>query len=87
MTWTWKEGRRFLWEIEYHRNEDKAFCVAVSDPFQHVSEYYLVIHATRGNGNDGGVIKLALSETPRYDVYAKESFYLNRSQGDGDDGS
>ena len=30
--------------------------------------------AQRGNGNDGGVIALAISASPRYDVYAHQSF-------------
>ena len=78
-------GRNFAWEIEYERNEDKATCWIVAAPFQAADEY-LVIHATRGNGNDGGVITIALSKTPLYDVYAAETFRLmhrNSPQGDG----
>ena len=33
---------------------------------------YLILHATRGNGNDGGAIMLAISPVPHYSVYAKE---------------
>ena len=83
-----EEGRKFLWEIDYLRDEDKALCMAVADPFQNMPSAYLVVHATRGNGNDGGQIKVALSDSPRYDVYAKDVFVLNRrAQGDGDDGA
>jgi hypothetical protein len=71
-----EEGRKFLWEIDYRRDEDRAICLAVLSPFQTVSEAYLVIHAVRGNGNDGGTIWMALSDTPRYDVYAKEMFRI-----------
>ncbi len=71
-----EEGRKFLWEIDYRRDEDRATCLAVLDPFQKVSEAYLVIHAIRGNGNDGGTITMALSMTPQYDVYAKEMFRI-----------
>jgi hypothetical protein len=83
-----EEGRRFMWEIEYRRDEDKATCMAVFDPFQNVTEGYLVIHAIRGNGNDGGQIGIALSETPQYDVYAKEMFRIcqRNPNRDGDEG-
>lgn len=79
-----EEGRRFLWEIEYRRDEDKATCMAVADPFHCISESYLVIHAIRGNGNDGGTISVALSPTPQYDVYAKEMFKLCQRKPDDD---
>ena len=82
-----EEGRRFLWEIDYRRDEDKAICLEVADPFQHTPHSYLVLHAIRGNGNDGGEIKLAISASPQYDVYARDVFVLNRRQGDGDDGA
>lgn len=72
-----EEGRRFCWEIDQH-NDEKLLCLAVKEPFQKRPEAYLFIHATRGNGNDGGVIALALSTTPRFDVYATQSFSLQR---------
>lgn len=82
-----EEGRRFAWEVEYQRDRDRATCVCIADPFLNVHQSYLVIHAVRGNGNDGGTITLAISETPLYDVYAQETFKLNhRAQGDGDHG-
>jgi hypothetical protein len=79
-----EEGRRFMWEIEYRRDEDKASCMAVADPFQHVTEMYLVIHAVRGNGNDGGHIGLAISERAQYDVYAKEMFRICQRKPEDD---
>ena len=72
-----EEGRRFMWEVEYHRDEEKAICLEIDAPFREVTQAYLVIHAIRGNGNDGGTITLALSPVPRYDVYAQETFALN----------
>lgn len=87
-----EEGRRFCWEIEHRRDVEKAICLAVADPFQKVTEAYLVIHAVKGDGNDGGDITVALSRTPQYDVFARDIFRLNqqsnprRAQGDGDDG-
>jgi hypothetical protein len=83
-----EEGRKFLWEIDYRRDEDRATCMAVLAPFQTVSEAYLVIHAIRGNGNDGGRITMALSDTPQFDVYAKEMFKIcqRNPNRDGDAG-
>lgn len=37
-------------------------------------------HAVRGNGNDGGTITLAISCTPRYDLYALDRFALAPAQ-------
>ena len=34
----------------------------------------------RGNGNDGGTITLAISCTPRYDLYALDRFALAPAQ-------
>lgn len=71
-----EEGRRCCWEIEYRRNEDRASCWMIDDPFHKEPRMFMVIHAVRGNGNDGGKITVALSATPRYDVYAQQSFAL-----------
>lgn len=32
-------------------------------------QVFLVLRAERGNGNDGGLITLAISEVPRHDIY------------------
>lgn len=92
--WLWDsdldEGPRACWDIELRRDEEKVSCWAVSrfkEP-----DGYLILRATRGNGNDGGDIRLCISETPRYDVYARGSFSVvlqsnPRRQADGDDGA
>jgi hypothetical protein len=74
-----EEGRRCMWEIEYRRNEDLASCWQVTTYEKGSSLAYMVLHAVRGNGNDGGEITLALSDTPRFDVFAKESFVIAQS--------
>ena len=76
--WLWRgdldEGRRALWELD-HQGERKASCWAVSlYPDRGSSQTaYVVMRAERGNGNDGGRITLALSETPLFSDYAKAS--------------
>lgn len=86
-----QQGQGFAWQIEYHADADRAMCLPVlEDDVTADLSGYLVIHATRTD-EDGGYIGVAMSKTPQYDVYAKESFYLNhqrnpnRAQGDGDD--
>lgn len=74
------EGRRALWEVEYARDIDKASCwsVSVYDKGAFGStQVFLMLHAMRGNGNDGGTITLAISHTPRFDLYAKDSIALS----------
>ena len=79
--WLWDsdldEGQRALWDLEYQHDVDRASCWSVQN-FEKagVTTDFLIVHAVRGNGNDGGRITLALSGTPRFDVYAKECFAL-----------
>lgn len=69
------EGERAIWDVELQQGVDKRSCWQVPLYEPHKSTCgYLVMHAVKGNGNDGGDISLAISDTPRYDVYAKESF-------------
>lgn len=81
VSWLWdsdlEEGRRALWDVDFHRDTDKASCWAVQHYAREgVTTDFLIVHAIRGNGNDGGQITLALSGSPRFDVYAKECFAL-----------
>jgi hypothetical protein len=75
--WLWasdlEEGSQAVWEVDHRVNEDRVSCwhVPLYEP-QKSTCGYLVLHAIRGNGNDGGEITLSLSHTPRYDVYAKD---------------
>lgn len=73
-------GRRQAWEIDYRHDEDRASCWQVEEPFHETPHAFLILHAVRGNGNDGGTITLAISDSPRYDVYAKETFAMMRVQ-------
>lgn len=69
----WCEGDQAVWEVDHQPDRDRVSCWRV--PLfeeRHSTCGYLVLHATRGNGNDGGTITLSLSHTPRYDVYAKD---------------
>ena len=75
-----EEGRSCMWEVEYKRDADVASCWRVDTFDKEAPTVFLVLHAKRGNGNDGGEIKLAISDTPRFDVYAKESFALMQVQ-------
>lgn len=69
-------GPDAVWDVLYHSDE-KASCwpVPVYDK-DAGGVYHLIVHATKGNGNDGGTITLAISRQPRFDVYAKESFVI-----------
>lgn len=82
--WLWfsdlEEGRRALWELDYARERDVASCWAVTVyTSRDVADQYLVVHASRGNGNDGGTITLAIHDSPHFDVYAKEVFALQQA--------
>ena len=70
-----EEGRRCCWEIDLRVDEERVSCwpVTVYEDRACRTEY-LVMRAVRGNGNDGGAITLSVSETPRYDRFARESF-------------
>lgn len=70
------EGRRCCWEIEYRLDEDKAMCFPVS---LHDRESYLVLHATKPDS-----LTIALSDSPRYDVYAQDTFRLAHRAPKGD---
>lgn len=67
--------RRALWELD-HYDEERASCWPVRLYQQDSTGSCLMLHAARGNGNDGGTITLAISDTPKFDVYAKESFAI-----------
>lgn len=81
-------GREFMWQMEVREDEDKVLCLPVKDPW-HATDEYLIIRATRGNGNDGGRIALVLSDTPHYDIDAAVSveMLMHSPQADGDDGA
>jgi hypothetical protein len=90
--WLWDsdldEGREACWTVDVRSDEERLSCWAVTR-FD-APDTFLVVRAIRGNGNDGGRIALAISESPRYDVYAKDVFVLNRRaspQADGDSGT
>ena len=82
--WLWhcdlEEGRRALWELDYQHDRDKASCWPVTVYEDGQRDYYLVLRATRGNGNDGGTIALSLSASPHFDVYAKGVFQMQHAQ-------
>lgn len=78
----WEAGGQALWEVERQPNEDLRSCWRVPFYEQQTSTCgYLVLHARRGNGNDGGEITLAINDTPRYEIYAQASFTAARRQG------
>lgn len=66
------EGRKCAWE--YERAGEKIACWPVSLYGQRSSQAaFLLIHAQKGNGNDGGLIALACSDVPHFDWYAQWS--------------
>lgn len=73
------EGRSPIWDVNAH-DEDRASCWPIK-LYRHGSSatVYLLMHAQRGNGNDGGIIALDASNTPRFDIYAQESFAIAQS--------
>lgn len=79
--WIWPsdfdDGPKALWEVEYAVNQDRASCweIPLYEPSKS-TRAFLMVHATRGNGNDGGEITLAISGSPRYDIFARESFTI-----------
>ncbi|HYE87467.1 MAG TPA: hypothetical protein VEA16_13990 [Vicinamibacterales bacterium] len=83
--WLWRsdfdEGRTACWEIADGCDRRRISCWSVQTYHQQgrVATDFMILTATRGNGNDGGEIALALSGTARYDAYAKESFALAQS--------
>jgi hypothetical protein len=75
------EGRRAIWDLDFKVGEDKGNCWAVKLYEQSSTKtMYVLMHATRGNGNDGGEIKLSLSDTPRFDIYARDTFAMQPVQ-------
>ena len=77
----WEEGPQAVWEVEHQPDQELVSCWQVPLFEQPTSTCgYLVLHAIRGNGNDGGEIKLSISNTPRYDVYAKDVLSVTPAQ-------
>jgi hypothetical protein len=85
VSWIWPsdldEGRRCAWD--YDKGDEKVTCWPVSlyDPKCSSRSEYLIIHAVRGNGNDGGEIALACSNTPHFDWYAQVSMGIAVQSG------
>ena len=76
--WLWAsdcdEGPRAAWELEYVPDHERASCWPI--PIYEkdgATTAFLVLHATRGDGNDGGRITLRISHSARYDLYAREA--------------
>lgn len=74
--WLWSsdfdDAGNPAWDVERDGDLERLSCwpVRIYDVQGSTTEY-LMLHATRGNGNDGGDIRLAISHTPRYDFYAQ----------------
>lgn len=73
--WLWdsdlKRGVGPMWTLcQPPSSEDEHLSVWAIDLHDHVE--YLLVHATRGNGNDGGEITLTPSYGPRYDLVAEQ---------------
>lgn len=83
--WLWDsdfdEGRRAWWDLAYAGDLDVASCWPVTILGQEPQELVLVLRASRGNGNDGGHITLAIGDSPQFDIYAKEVFAMQPAQG------
>ena len=87
--WTWRdyphrwdEGKQAVWEVDHRPDQERVSCWQI--PFFEERKStcgYLVMKAVRGNGNDGGEITLAISDTPRYDVYAQDVLATVPAQG------
>ena len=81
--WLWPSdfwvGSKCLWDYDWADQEYRA-CYGVT-LYGHTgqSPAYLMLHAVRGNGNDGGEITLALSDTPHYDLYAQSAMAVVQS--------
>lgn len=75
--WLWAsdfdDAGRPAWQVERDWDRERLSCwpVRIDDMGGSTTEY-LILHATRGNGNDGGEIALAISHQPRYDFYAQD---------------
>lgn len=66
------EGRRAAWELTHI--DELVSCWPISRYDEGSSHAgYLIVHATRGNGNDGGTVTLTISDVARYDWYARAS--------------
>lgn len=67
-----------MWELDYRDERTTCWPVAFHERTWDggQGQQYLLIHATRGNGNDGGRITVALSATPHFDLYAREQFAM-----------
>jgi hypothetical protein len=59
-------GRRPCWEIESPDHDDKILCLPV---WVAQRDEYVIVHATKPD-----ILAMALSSTPRYDVFARTSF-------------
>lgn len=74
--WLWhadlEEGRRYLWRRDFDHVGERhsAWAITVYD-HREQTEMGLVVHAVRGNGNDGGVITLAIRELPAVEAAAR----------------
>lgn len=74
------EGRRALWEVDYGHDLESLSCWPVTTCGTWPSSAaYLTLHASRGNGNDGGRITMAIHPSPHFDVYAKEVFAMQHA--------
>ena len=83
--WLWQsdldEGPRAVWDVGQRGDQERVSCWEVPLYEEgHTNHAYLVMHAIRGNGNDGGEITLSISGQPRYDLYAKDVLAVTPSQ-------
>jgi hypothetical protein len=75
------EGRRCAWEWEQANEKIACWPVSIYEPRTSSRSEYLILHAIRGNGNDGGDITLACSATPHFDWYAQASMGIAMQSG------
>lgn len=59
--------------VEQDGGADVTLGLLVPRPFGPGTDAVLDVHAVRGNGNDGGVIKLAISDGPRPATHVPKS--------------
>lgn len=77
VAWLWPsdfdDAGKPVWQVERDRDRELLSCwpVVLYDIGGSTTEY-LMLHAIRGNGNDGGEILLSISHQPRFDYYAQE---------------
>ena len=77
--WLWDSdleiGGGPVWQIDNRAFNERASAWKIDG-----RDEFLILHAVRGGGNDGGFISLAIQPTARYDLFAQESFALERVQ-------